>query len=159
MKIIGITGFARAGKDTYARQLQKKYQQESPLWNTQIYSLSDALKVEMSRRVYMRFGVSSFTEDEHDKATIRPLLVKAAMARRREDENYWIKKLTKQINNDHPDVAIITDIRFENEARWVKRFGGKIVRVRRADIVAANKTEAENDKLIDPFVDEWIENQ
>lgn len=37
--------------------------------------------------------------------------------RREQDPNYWVKKAMAQVNKDNPQVAIFTDMRFENEAR------------------------------------------
>lgn len=37
--------------------------------------------------------------------------------RREQDPNYWVKKAMAQVEKDNPQVAIFTDMRFENEAR------------------------------------------
>lgn len=50
--------------------------------------------------------------------------------RRNVEPDYWIKKLAKRIEEEKPEVALITDVRFPNEAEWVKQYGD-IIKVRR----------------------------
>lgn len=43
--------------------------------------------------------------------------------RRGPNPDYWVKKVEAQIQKDQPDVALISDLRFENEMRWTKKYG------------------------------------
>jgi len=46
-------------------------------------------------------------------------------------ENYWVDKTVAQIKKENPDVALITDTRFPNEAQAVKDLGGYTFNVTR----------------------------
>jgi hypothetical protein len=56
--------------------------------------------------------------------------------RRAKDPDYWVKKTMQQIAEDAPDVALICDLRFPNEAEGIRAAGGYIVRVRRMGYVS-----------------------
>lgn len=51
--------------------------------------------------------------------------------RRATDPFYWVKKLRARLNEDKPLIALITDLRFPNEALFIKVNGGYTVEVRR----------------------------
>ena len=50
--------------------------------------------------------------------------------RREQDPDYWINRLKFTIG-DFKGIGIITDVRYKNEAEWVKRDGGVLVNVSR----------------------------
>lgn len=56
--------------------------------------------------------------------------------RRAQDPNYWVQKTMEMIAQDAPDVALICDVRFPNEAEGIRAAGGYIVRVRRLGYVS-----------------------
>ena len=60
-----------------------------------------------------------------------PLLQNVGLQRRKEDESYWICKVSDQITTDNPDLALITDVRFKNEANFIKHQNGVLINVRR----------------------------
>lgn len=45
--------------------------------------------------------------------------------------DYWVNKVIEQIKKENPDIALITDTRFVNEADAVKKLGGYTVNVTR----------------------------
>jgi hypothetical protein len=46
-------------------------------------------------------------------------------------ENYWVNKTVARIKEENPDIALITDTRFPNEAQAVKDLGGYTLNVTR----------------------------
>jgi len=46
--------------------------------------------------------------------------------RRSINPDYWIKKLAKRIAEEKPEIALITDVRFPNEVRFVQQYGEAI---------------------------------
>lgn len=50
--------------------------------------------------------------------------------RRAQDPDYWVRKLAQTIELEKPQIALISDLRFENEMRFVKQYG-EAVRVDR----------------------------
>jgi hypothetical protein len=57
--------------------------------------------------------------------------------RRQESPDYWVKKVEAQIQEDKPTVALISDCRFDNEKRWVEKYG-ECVRVDRPSVKSPN---------------------
>jgi hypothetical protein len=51
--------------------------------------------------------------------------------RARVDPDIWIKCLKYQIQEEQPEVALITDMRFPNELEWITKSGGITVLVNR----------------------------
>lgn len=152
--IIGVTGFARSGKDTF-------YQQSSKILSKAKcfrYAFADALKEESDEFLKKHVGISAFTEDPEDKELIRPFLVTyGTELRRKLDPSCWISKVESMIeknhNNSSENFIFITDVRFENEAQWVKSIGGAIVNVTREGIKPANQDEHIQSALIAKYVD------
>lgn len=46
--------------------------------------------------------------------------------RRSCNPDYWVKALAKRIAEDKPEIALITDVRFPNEIRFVQQYGEAI---------------------------------
>jgi hypothetical protein len=64
--------------------------------------------------------------------------------------NCWIEKIesklrTRETNNK---IFFITDVRFENEIKWIHNLGGTSIHVSRFGIVPPNKDEEENDPIL-----------
>lgn len=152
-KIIGITGFARSGKDTFYNQCSKLLEHK----NTYRYAFADALKEECDNFLLDNLNISSFTEESFEKELIRPFLVTyGTHIRRKLDPNCWIKKVQKKIELNHAnssDFIFITDVRFKNEAEWIKSLGGLLVQINREDFGPANQEEKDQSALIKPFID------
>jgi hypothetical protein len=45
--------------------------------------------------------------------------------------NHWVETLTKRIEAEKPEIAVITDVRFPNEAQFVKDNDGVLIRIQR----------------------------
>ena len=153
-KIIGITGFARSGKDTFYKYSSEILDKA----DCNRYAFADALKKECDSFLKENVGVSSFTEDLQDKEFIRPFLVTyGTHLRRKRDENCWVKKVERSIKEEVVDsknnFVFITDVRFENEAQWIKSLGGYIFQITRDGFGPANEEEHVQSALIKPLVD------
>lgn len=112
---IGLIGLAGAGKDTAALALIERG------WNR--VAFADALKVKA-----LGMGWDG-KKDERG----RRLLCDLGMAGRAYDPHFWIHR-TRMMVDGPPWV--FTDVRFRNEADFVRGLGGIIVRVIRAGLVA-----------------------
>lgn len=51
--------------------------------------------------------------------------------RRAQDQDYWVKRLQETLDRDNPEIALVTDVRFPNEADAIKKLGGYLVKVTR----------------------------
>lgn len=54
--------------------------------------------------------------------------------RRNVNPQYWVNKLAQRIVKEKPEVALIADIRFQNEMDFVKNQSGDVVRVDRPSL-------------------------
>ena len=142
-KIIGIAGVARAGKDTMLESLNQIYSDR----NIKRVAFADALKQECDGFLMKNTGISAFTDNDSEKSIIRPFLVTyGTHLRRKLNPNCWIEVVFKAIN---PDCNYaITDVRFPNEAQWIKDQGGVLIHVSRSGINPANEDEAMNDPIL-----------
>lgn len=161
-KIIGLTGFARTGKDTFQARSEILLKQMNENFIAHRYAFADALKEECDDFLKKNMGISAFTDYTPDKEIIRPFLVTyGTHLRRKMDQNCWIKKVESLISsinseNNKADFIFVTDVRFKNEAEWIKSIGGYIVNVSRDGYGPANIEEEEQSKLIAPFIDYQI---
>jgi hypothetical protein len=50
---------------------------------------------------------------------------------RLKDPNVWVNELAARMHKEQPEIAIITDVRFPNEAEFIKENGGYLVEILR----------------------------
>lgn len=62
-------------------------------------------------------------------------------------QDYWIKYLANKMRGSEKyyEHLFITDVRFRNEADWIKSQGGKLVRIQRAQDGACDGHQSESD--------------
>jgi hypothetical protein len=153
-KLIGVSGFARSGKDTFCNRSAKYlnfYKNK-----VKIFSFADALKNELNELLLQNVGISAFTEKDEEKEIIRPLLVTyGTHLRRKLNENCWVDKIRSSVMHhvNRGTFVFITDVRFLNEAEWIKDSNGILFNIQRNGVSAANKEESEQFKLFKPLID------
>lgn len=119
---IGLIGFAGAGKDTAALALMDRG------WKR--IAFADALK---GRAIYL--GWDGRKDDRG-----RRLLQDVGMAMRAYDPNHWIAHARAAMRGR---ACVFTDVRFQNEADFIRGEGGIIVRVVREGLaVGDHESEA-----------------
>jgi len=150
MKLIGIAGKARSGKDSIAEYLVD-------FFNAHRYALADPLKEACS----VAFGIplhkfyeAEFKEtiDEFWQLSPREIAQRFGTECMREQfrEDFWLKRALFELEdvayNEDRDYFVIPDIRFENEADWIRERGGELWHVVRPSIgegvVRAHASEA-----------------
>ena len=72
MKIIGISGFARSGKDLFTTVAQSVLKEHG--LKTERYALAYELKNDLKDLIKTKVGIDVFTENTEEKNIIRPLL-------------------------------------------------------------------------------------
>lgn len=141
--IIGISGFARCGKDTAFEAIHSL----CPDSDINRLAFADALKEECKDFLESNIGISPFTEITSEKKIIRPFLVTyGTHLRRKLDNKCWINKVDSKIQENKR--YIITDMRYLNEVEWVKSKGGKSIYIYRQGISAANDEEEKNNSQL-----------
>ncbi|MGC5319324.1 hypothetical protein ACPXB5_11360 [Micromonospora arida] len=136
--LIGLIGRARAGKDTFAARLIEAH-------GFTRYAFADALRgvaldldpivlpidtVQGSARlseIVERVG----WEGAKEYREVRRTLQRLGVAVRTLDEEFWVSRVMLKISaNAKP--AVVTDVRFANEAAAIVAAGGRLVRIVRA---------------------------
>jgi hypothetical protein len=147
--MIGISGYARSGKDTFGEALQRILKEYGVKAKT--YALATQLKIDIDFLTKNDFRISALTKDDAEKIIIRPLLVGYGESWRKSNPDHWIEILDS--NFEPKTLPIITDIRYENEADWILKNQGFLLNLKRhlpdgALIEAANKEEEKNAPLV-----------
>lgn len=166
MKIIGLTGQKRSGKDTVAGLIDMHTTRP---W--QKMALRESFAGPIRRAVADILGWSMAQLEEHkelplarlDNVTPRHMMqtLGTEWGRQMILPDLWIRvletKLEEAINSGLYGVAVITDVRFPNEAKMIKSMDGIILRVVRPGLESAD-THSSETPLPDDLVDATIVN-
>lgn len=161
--IIGITGVARSGKDTFYSILNK-YLLEKQI-QTKRLAFADNLKIELNDFAKEKFNIDLFNCEGKDKELIRPLMVAYGKCRRVQTEGkYWTSLLDSKVKEliDNNIIPIITDVRYieykDDEYSWLKSRNGILIHLcRKLDdgtlVPPANIEEKSNDNKLKAVAD------
>jgi len=133
MTIIGISGYARSGKDLFTSVAQKILKEHKI--KSEKFALAYELKNDLKYLIKNKVGIDVFTDNTQEKSIIRPLLVAYGDVMRKTGEGrYWTGKLEQRIANSKADVVFITDIRYdvypEDECTWLRnKQCGKLIHI------------------------------
>ncbi|MDY0186102.1 MAG: hypothetical protein RBR43_09510 [Desulfuromonadaceae bacterium] len=125
LPIIGIAGHARAGKDTIAQIIQQEYR-------CMTYAFAEPLKAMLKALGLDAHDLESDRKDEISndfQATPRHMMQTLGTEWGRDTINseLWViaaARRLKRMNQGNPDATIlITDVRFPNEAAFVRKHG------------------------------------
>jgi len=138
--LIGLTGYAGTGKDTVRKMLEDA--------GYRGFALADPIR-SMLRDLLLKSGISDQYIDSRElKETIIPELGVSYrhMAQslgtewgRSLDNKFWLRIAGAYLYEQHElgcNAFCVSDIRFANEADWVRERGGVIWRIERHDATA-----------------------
>ena len=158
LRLIGITGLAHVGKDTFASYLKKHHNQ------IEIESFATPIKKIMMN--YFGFTQEQVynqtlkeTEDAFWNITPRKLmqLIGTDMFRKQFRYDVWVKVFEKKFLNNPNTFFTLADIRFDNEAQMIIDNGGIIIKIERdCERIQTSCHESEkgiNKNLIDITID------
>ena len=138
--LIGISGKAGAGKDTLGKYLCDEYRCmhyyfAKPLKEGAkiMFGLSDE-QIENKEKVIEPWGISP--------RKIYQLL--GTEVGRGIDVNIWVKNAEMFVKSVAGHTVVITDVRFDNEAFWIRNRGGVVINiVRDQDDIVENRHSSE----------------
>lgn len=151
MKIIGITGRARSGKDTLANFLVEHGEAERMSFANPVrrfiskltgIKMDDLLDGPLKEQPLPEFGGKSPRQMMQTLGTEwgRDLI----------DPNLWITVARKELEFAanyplawRPELVVFSDVRFENEAAMIRELGGQIIHIRRPGAEAVNSHVSE----------------
>lgn len=146
-KLIGVTGYARCGKDTFFN-LFTRYCSKLNI-KTKRLALADYLKDDLKDFVNKNFSLDILNIDGKDKEFLRPLMVVYGKLKRECTEGkYWTNKLQQEVEEciNNNIIPIVTDIRYmeytQDEHFWLKNLNnGFLVSINLKGNKPANKEE------------------
>lgn len=156
MFLIGLTGKKRAGKDTFAKAAKE-------LIGDSVQTVSFASPIKEITKILF-----DLTDEEIEKNKEKPILYDVSprvfmqqfgteLCRNLFGEDIWVDLLFNKINKMNKEIIIITDVRFNNEAKRIKKNNGLIIQIERENYHHHDFHISE--KGIDPsFVDFIFEN-
>lgn len=144
IELLGLSGWARSGKDTVAAILKEKgYVRHSfadPMREA-LYRLDPKVDFGEQANVPLTTALGRDKNWEQLKTfstEIRGLMQRMGteVGRNMFGENFWVDQALDQI----PDggKVVFADVRFPNEADAIRKLGGKVVRIGRAGVGPAN---------------------
>ena len=152
--IIGVTGKARSGKDTfskffaeslfdatgrrfilmaYAHELKKRVQRDFDLSYEQLWGDEKESPDERYRKYDTKPYSSCLGNPKLPSGywTAREILQAYGQFFRTIDYNFWVKELFRTISENEFENVIVTDVRHPNEADPIRDSGGYIIKVTR----------------------------
>lgn len=149
--ILGLSGWARVGKDTVADVLVNDYgfvklSFATPMREA-LYRLNPKIDVADMQGVQLATAVDGLGWEnlKADSPDIRPLMQRLGteVGRNMFGENFWVDLAMKEAEK-YEDV-VFADCRFQNEADAIRNAGGSIWRIERPGFEAANDHISEHD--------------
>ena len=138
---------ARCGKDTAVNAIIAA---RGDKYDIRRYAFADALKEEIAGREFelcMKHNVKYEPDNKH-----RALLQWwGTEYRRAQDPYYWVNKVKDKISEDKPGIALISDLRFLNEAVFVLANDGITVNVKREGYVDLTAAQHGSEHELDRF--------
>jgi Deoxynucleotide monophosphate kinase len=159
LKLLGIAGKARSGKDTIAEYMRDEYMY-------QLYAFASPIKEAASKMFGLPLHV--FYDGEHDREEVIPywgfspreILQKLGTECGRDvfGKDIWLKRGIQEWENlkkyheeymktnpqkHYYSGMIFTDVRFDNEADAIREHGGKIIHVLRDNTESVSEHTSE----------------
>lgn len=142
--IIGLSGYARTGKDTVANYLVETYgftkvSFAQPMRDA-LYALNPIVSEHEGVRLQSaidKHGWDNYKETEFGDE-IRQLMQRfgTEVGREQFGQNFWVDQAMKLVAQH--DKAVLSDVRFPNEQEAIRNAGGLVWRVHREGVQAAN---------------------
>jgi len=153
--IIGLAGGKGCGKSSVARIMERKFGYE-------IMSFASPIK-DMLRAMGLRDAelndpvLKEITLDEYGKSPREIMqLLGTEFARNMLSEDIWVTAMKRRIS---PGMkVVIDDVRFENEARFIRDTGGSVVEVRRTRLDENADTHVSEAGISKDLIDGIINN-
>lgn len=147
--IVGLCGHKRVGKDTVAKRLESHGFKQ--------IALADPIKfIAMvtfgwtDEMVYGKNGYDREKIEEEWGFSVRHALERIGTEMGRNlHEDVWVRKVIAHAKEVHPQRIVVSDVRFHNEARAIRKNGGVIWKIVRPDFSgdARHASEMEIDDI------------
>lgn len=163
-KLIGLSGYARAGKDSVADVLGFRRVSFADPMRKALYALNPIVRWYDLEYWRVQDVIDKYGWDGYKKSPfaeeLRSLLQRfgTEVGREQFGANFWVDQAMRLVETyrfQDFDV-VLTDVRFPNEAEAIRAAGGVVWRVRRPNVFPANDHVSEvglDDWPFDRFID------
>jgi hypothetical protein len=143
--LIGLGSKARQGKDYVAKYMQELFPE------IKTYSFANELKkhcrdnhdeIETAFRLAKQYKGTIAKKDDPIYGYTPILQWYGTEVVRAKSPDHWVHVISDRIATERPEIAIITDVRFPNEANYIKNHDGYLVEVIRV--------KADGSRYLDP---------
>lgn len=148
-RVVGISGFARSGKDTVGEYLVERYGYQRIAFADKVREVAQAFDFSIFLDGIGEISMSDIYSDEtlanlRKSEEVRANLVFVAQTLRDViGQNIWAEPVIQQIRRRPYQRFVITDVRQENEANLLRHnFDTTIISVRRPGVIGAEPIEA-----------------
>lgn len=121
--LLGITGRCGQGKSLAAETIARHAATRG--YSARIYEVSHLILSYCQKEGLITAGK---TRAECTQIDIQ-MLIDIGQEKRRDNPNYWLDQISQRIKLDGADVAVIPNVRADNEAAYVKDKGGVLLRI------------------------------
>ena len=155
--IIGLSGYASAGKDSVAQILVEKFGYKRMAFADAIRDILYTLDPLTHSGLHVKSVVDDYGWDiAKQDVEIRRLLqvLGTEVGRNVFGDDVWVDVLISKL--EPMDKVVITDVRFPNEAREIHNLAGEIWRINRDGVSAVNEHISEvimDEYLFDEIID------
>lgn len=127
MVILLISGKANSGKDTVANYLVNNFSFIK-------FAFADELKFFVSKKYNidksLLFSQQGKKKLVTDTLTVRDVLIKEAMSKKLQDNNYWVNIIIEKISKlDNKKNIVISDFRFPNEFSELSKLYSNVITI------------------------------
>lgn len=149
MEIVGLSGYARSGKDEAAKALLSlgfRHIAFADKLREFAYVLNPAVMSDYGKHVPLQWIIDEYGWNGYKRTqwseSVRVLLQRLGTecGRRIVGENIWVDATFRSLNDGN---YAITDVRFPNEVENIKAHGGRIFRISRPGVGPANSHYSE----------------
>lgn len=145
--IVGLSGYARSGKDTIAEILIMNYGFKRLAFADNIRKAVKVLNPIITGDIRANDMIDSYGwEVAKSTPEMRRILqvFGTEVGRQMFGEDFWVQQVFRQMEQDNVyENFVITDVRYPNEADFIRERGGEIWRVSRSSIKAINSHSSE----------------
>jgi hypothetical protein len=159
--VIGISGKARSGKDTFAEMLATELNKVSyPAYVMMAFANELKLRCQAAFDLTWEqlWGEDKEVPDErypfpttNGHWTAREIMQNYGAFYRTIDNEFWIKNLFKVAEDKEYTNVIITDVRYINEADYIIDHGGYVIRVNRENKDTVHNEEHPSEIELDDY--------
>lgn len=128
MILVGLIGYKQSGKDTCADYLVDHY-------GFKKYAFAEPVK--QVCKIMFQLDPTQMEDEGKERMDLRWNMtprqmmqtVGTDMVRNHLGDDFWVRTMDMRVKKQQPEKMVVSDVRFKNEAEWIKKNNGILVRI------------------------------